>query len=318
MKLKVLYDLAIKAAIKEDARPGKKIDEVIQREKKLYKSARGVDREYYDMDSLRHPYYDTRVLNGSGEEEIKNIMVGIDIDVSELILADRLRDKGYDIDLVVSHHPCGRAFAQLYKVMDIQPALWEKYGLAEEVASGIMKERIEEVARNLAPLNHNRAVDAARLLGMPFMCIHTAADNCVSSYLQGIFDREKPKKLKNVLNILKRLPEYKDAVKTGAGPLILIGKEGSAAGKIFVDMTGGTSGPDKMYSRLSQAGVKTFVGMHCKESARKEASSEFLNYVIAGHMASDNLGLNLLFDRVEKAERLNFIECSGFKRFRRK
>ena len=150
------------------------------------------------------------------------------------------------------------------------------------------------------------------------MCIHTAADNCVARFLQTIFDKESPKKLKNVLNILKRMPEYKDAMKNSAGPFILIGKDDDPVGKIFVDMTGGSSGPDKMFSRLSQSGVDTVVGMHCKESARKIASSEFMKYVVAGHMASDNLGLNLLFDEIEKKERLNFIECSGFKRFRRK
>ena len=244
-------------------------------------------------------------------------MVGIDIDVSELILADRLNEQGQDIDLVISHHPSGHAFAQMHKVMDLQPAIWEKYGLSKEIASGIMKERIDEVSRNIAPLNHSRTVDAARLLGIPFMCIHTAADNCVARFLQTIFDKEKPKNLKNVINLIKRMPEYKDAMKNGVGPFILIGKEDDLAGKIFVDMTGGTSGPDKMFSRLSQTGVKTVVGMHCKESARKTASSEFINYVVAGHMASDNLGLNLLFDAIEKKESLNFIECSGFKRFRR-
>jgi hypothetical protein len=244
-------------------------------------------------------------------------MVGIDIDVSELLLADRLREKGFDIDLVISHHPSGKAFAQLYKVMELQPAIWEKYGLSENVARGIMKDRIKEVERNLSAVNHNRTVDAARLLGIPYMCIHTAADNCVSTYLQKIFDSEKPKKIANILKILKKMPEYRDAMEHDAGPFILIGEPDTPAGKIFVDMTGGTSGPEKMFARLSQAGIKTIVGMHCKEKSRKIASGEFINYVIAGHMSSDNLGLNLLFDEIEKKQRLNFIECSGFKRFRR-
>ena len=104
----------------------------------------------------------------------------------------------------------------------------------------------------------------------------------------------------------------------GAGPYVLIGDENKDAGKIFVDMTGGTSGPDRMFSRLSQSGVRTLVGMHCKESGYKAARSEFINYVIAGHIASDTLGLNILFDAVEKRGKLKFIACSGFKRIRRK
>jgi hypothetical protein len=41
--------------------------------------------------------------------------------------------------------------------------------------------------------------------------------------------------------------------------------------------------------------------------------------VIAGHISSDTLGLNLLLDRVEKAsgEKLEVINCSGFRRISR-
>jgi hypothetical protein len=318
MKLKSIYELAVKKGLREDQRPGQVIEEGLKKARKDYRRTRGIDRDTFDMESLKHPYADTRILHGTGNEEIKTVLVGIDIGVPELLLADRLREKGVKIDLAIAHHPSGRALAQLYKVMDIQPGLWEKYGLTPEVALGIMKERIEEVSRSVAPGNHTRAEDAAKLLDIPFMCIHTAADNCVTGFLQKILDKKKPKKLKNVLSILKRIPEYADAMRKGSGPHILIGEENSAAGKIFVDMTGGTSGPDKMFARLSQTGVKTLVGMHCKESGYKAAKTEFINYVIAGHIASDTLGLNLLFDAVEKKGKLKFITCSGFKRTRRK
>jgi hypothetical protein len=39
--------------------------------------------------------------------------------------------------------------------------------------------------------------------------------------------------------------------------------------------------------------------------------------VIAGHISSDTLGLNLLLDRIEKEEKLETICCSGFYRIRR-
>ncbi|MEA3488964.1 MAG: NGG1p interacting factor NIF3 [Candidatus Omnitrophota bacterium] len=317
MKLRTIYELAVKKALREDQRPKNVIEKGLKKTGKEYRKTKGIDRIAFDRESLKHPYADTRILYGTGNEEVKTVMMGIDIDVGEILLADRLREKGIKIDLVISHHPAGRAYAGLHKVMDIQPSLWEKYGLSEEVAQGIMKERMEQVMRGVAPANHTRAQDAARILDIPFMCTHTAADNCVAAYLQKQFDRKKPKKIRNVINILKSIPEYKEAVKNGAGPFILIGKEDEAAGRIFVDMTGGTSGPDRMFARLSQSGVKTIVGMHCKESAFKVAKSEFINYVIAGHICSDTLGMNLLFDAVEKKGRLNFIECSGFKRIRR-
>jgi len=318
MKLNTLYETVVKKGLKEDQRSKKKIEDSLKKVKKEYRKAKGIDKATFDRESLKHPYDDTRILNASGNPEIKTVMMGIDIDVSEILMAERLREKGVKIDLVISHHPSGRALANLHKVMAIQPGIWEKYGLSKEVAEGIMKDRIEQVARGVAPSNHTKTADAAKILGIPFMCTHTPADNCVANYLQKLFDSRKPRKLKNVVSLLKRIPEYKGAMENNAGPFILVGKEDSDAGKIFVDMTGGTSGPDKMLSRLSQAGVKTMVGMHCKESAYKAAGSEFINYVIAGHMASDTLGMNLLYDAVEKKGKLKFIECSGFRRIRRK
>jgi len=39
--------------------------------------------------------------------------------------------------------------------------------------------------------------------------------------------------------------------------------------------------------------------------------------VIAGHIASDSLGLNLLLDEIEKSGKLNVIPASGFVRISR-
>jgi len=317
MKLKTIYETAYKKGLREEQRSQKVIREELDEARRQYRKAKGADKKTFDKDRLKHPYSDTRILYGSGDEDIKTVMVGIDIHVSELLLAERLREKGVRIDLVISHHPSGRALARLDEVMRIQPSLWGRYGLKKEIAEEMMNERRKEVSRAVVSSNLMKTVDAAKLLGIPFMCAHTAADNCVSNYLQQLFDKKKPKKLKNILSILKAMPEYRDAMKCGAGPYIMIGKEDDEAGRIFVDMTGGTSGPDRIYPRLSQSGIKTIIGMHCKESGYKVAKSEYINYVIAGHISSDNLGLNLLFDAVEKRGKLKFIECSGFRRVRR-
>jgi len=318
MKIKDIYQKAVKKAIKEDLRPKSVIEKDLKEAKKELKKLKGIKKEVFDKESLKNPYADSRILCGSPEKTVKNVLVGVDIDVAELLLADRLNEKGDEIGLVISHHPSGRAFAQLDKVLSLQPGIWETLGISKEIAEGIMKSRAEEVARGIAPRNHTRAVDAAKLLGIPFMCLHTTADNCVTNYLQKLFNSQKPKKLDNVLNLLLQIPEYKYAAKSGTGPHILIGKKNDKAGKIFVDMTGGTSGPDKVFSRLSQSGVKTIVGMHIRETGYKTVMSEFLNYIVAGHMASDNLGMNLLLDSIDPRDELNVIECSGFKRFRRK
>lgn len=317
MKLQEIYDLAIKKSFKEDPRSKKHVDEQIKKTKEEYSKARKIEKKTFDKERLKHPYSDTRILHGDKNAEISSVMVGIDIGPGELILADRLREKGAPVDLVISHHPSGRALAQLPEVMEMQPGLWQKHGFTKDVAEGLMKSRVGEVFRGLSPSNNTRALDVAKTLGIPFMCIHTPADNCVTSYLDRLFEKKKPKQLRRIISILQDIPEYRGAMENGTGPFILIGDEKDEVGKIFIDMTGGTSGPKTVYSRLSQSGVKTVVGMHCKESSYKTAKGQYINYVIAGHISSDNLGLNLLFDYVEKSEKLNFINVSGFKRVRR-
>ncbi|MCM8763681.1 MAG: NGG1p interacting factor NIF3, partial [Candidatus Omnitrophica bacterium] len=118
----------------------------------------------------------------------------------------------------------------------------------------------------------------------------------------------------DIVEILLEIPEYKLAEANNAGPQILIGDRNKRTGKIFVEMTGGTEGSKDIFSRLAQAGVGTIVAMHLSEEHFNKAKSEHVNVVIAGHIASDSLGLNLILDVLEKRERMKVITCSGFQR----
>ena len=318
MRLKSIYDLAVKKGIKKDPRKRSDVKKVLDEARKEYRKSKGADRKAFDIERLKNPYADTRILYGDPDKDIRTVLVGIDMEGPELLLADRLNETGrMSIDLVMAHHPEGVAWARLYDVMGLQANVLDKFGIPLEIGEDLLKERAGEVARALAPANHFRSIDIARLLDIPFMCIHTPADNHVAGYLQNLFDKAKPKKLSNVVNLLKRIPEYADGLKKCAGPKILIGEPDKAAGKIFVDMTGGTEGPKKAYARLSQAGVGTIVAMHLSEDHFKCVKDEHINIVIAGHIASDALGLNLLLDEIEKAGSLNIIPCSGFVRVKR-
>ena len=82
-------------------------------------------------------------------------------------------------------------------------------------------------------------------------------------------------------------------------------------------MTGGTEGAREIFESLTHGGINTIVAMHLSEEHRKEAEKNYLNVVVAGHISSDNLGLNLLLDQISKGNPLKIIECSGFRRFSR-
>jgi putative NIF3 family GTP cyclohydrolase 1 type 2 len=185
------------------------------------------------------------------------------------------------------------------------------------VAEQLMQPRISEIERRLMPVNHTRAVDAAKILGLPMMCIHTPADNCVTNYLKKLFDNKKPYKLKDLTKLLLNIPEYKKSAKLQVPPKIVNGSENSKCGKIFVEMTGGTEGAKEIFEKYANSGVSTLVGMHYSEEHLENAKKAKLNVVIAGHISSDVLGLNLLFDEIEKEQKLEFVGVSGFERIRR-
>lgn len=263
-------------------------------------------------------YPDTAVLYGNPDTEIRKVLVGIDIEAAELLLADRIR--GLEgLDLVISHHPEGRAYAGLFKVMQLQVDLLKAVGVPCEVASQLLEERQREVERRILPQNIMRPVDAARLLDLPFMCIHTPADNHVFWFIKNLMHKEKPKRLKDVVDILSRIPEYREATEMLVGPRIILGNPKRPVGKILLEMTGGTEGSRDMFDKLYKAGVRTLISMHLSEEHFKKVKDADLNVVIAGHISSDTLGLNLLLDRLQKKakEKFQVINCSGFHRVRR-
>jgi putative NIF3 family GTP cyclohydrolase 1 type 2 len=317
MRLIDLYKLAVKNGIARDPRSRSEIRKVLARARSEHMKLKGQDRKAFDKESFTNPYADTRILYGDPDTEVKTVMVGIDMEAPEILAADRLNEKGEEIDLVIAHHPEGAAWAQFYDVMKLQVAMLVKLGVSEKVAEDMMKERMGEVERAVAPANHLRSVDVARLIGMPYMCMHTPADNHVADYLQRLFDRKRPATMEQAVNMLKAIPEYADGMKKHAGPRILIGDPKKKCGKIFVDMTGGTEGPKRIFARLSQAGVGTIVAMHLSEEHFKQAKGEYINVIIAGHIASDSLGLNLLLDSIDKAEKLDVVAASGFVRVKR-
>jgi len=261
-------------------------------------------------------FEDTALLYGEADTDIKKIMVGVDIDAGELLLADRIR-KAEGLDLVISHHPQGSAYAVFYEVMQLQVDMLVSVGINKKVAQELIDERKQEVERRVLSQNHTRSTDAARLLDLPFMCVHTPADNHVSCFIKELLDREKPKRVENIVDILNGVPEYKDAARNNAGPRIILGNPKRPVGKVFVEMTGGTEGSKDVYDKMYKTGIRTLVSMHLSEEHFKKVKDANLNVVIAGHISSDTLGLNLLLDRIEKEEKFEIVECSGFRRVRR-
>ena len=316
MNIRQVYEAAVEHGISQDPRGRAAVRKQLARVKEQYDKLKGFEKEVFDLQRLTNPYADTRVLNEM-PDELKRVLVGIDAETPELVLVDRLRERGRKIDGVIAHHPEGHALAGLADVMGVQTDIWVRFGVSVTVADAIMAPRAKEVGRRIKPTNTERAVTAAKMLGIPYMCMHTPADNCVSSYLQKMFDSGKHERVSDVLDELREIPEYRAAAEVGQGPTLFTGSAESRCGRIFVDMTGGTEGPETLMEKLAAAGVGTVVHMHLGDKGREQAEKHHLNVVIAGHTSSDSVGLNLLADEIERRGGPTIEGFSGFTRVRR-
>ncbi len=319
MTVRQFFDFAVKCGIEADPRGEKSVRRQLEFEKKEYEDLTAEKKKYYDREKLSNPYADSRILNNPDGRKVKNVLCGVDIDVGEILLAETLNRKGKKIDLVISHHPVGFSYSNFYRVMGMQAEIQSQWGVPINIAEDLLDDRMGLVARSVMPRNHTKTVDVAKILGIPLMNLHTPADNHVASFLSGIFSKKKNLRLKDVVKILEEIPEYERARRNYLpSPTIIVGKPARSAGRIVVDMTGGTEGHVEAIAKMASAGVGTIVGMHFSEEHIKKAKENHINIIIAGHISSDTLGLNLLFDRVEKKfGKLNFVCCGGFYRISR-
>lgn len=317
MKIKEIFELAIQTGIENDPRGRANVEKILKERKEEYKDLPKKLQKDFDLEKLENPYSDSGIQYGDPNLEVKRVLVGIDITSAEVLLAKELERAGKKIDLIIAHHPEGKALTNLHEVMDIQTDVLERAGVPGSVAEKVLEDRLRQVSQSVAPINHYQAVDTAKILDIPMMNFHTPADNSVWNFIDKYIEEKKPSRVGEIVEALKEIPEYAEATKMNNGPVIFAGSEKSRTGKIVVSgMTGGTTGSEKIYEKMSQYGIGTEIGMHIPEKHREEATKNYLNIVIAGHMASDSLGMNLILDKIE-AKGVEIIACSGLIRHRR-
>ena len=211
----------------------------------------------------------------------------------------------------------GKALADLHSVMDLQAQVLADHGVPINIAESVIKPRISEVSRGFAPINHGRYVDFAKAVDTSLLCVHTPADNMSAMFVQNLIEEKKPEYIEDVLKLLEEVPEYIEAKKNNVGPSLFVGSPENSCGKIVVtEFTGGTNGSKDIYEKMSQAGIGTVIGMHMDEEHRKEAEKYHINVVIAGHISSDSLGMNLFLDKLEE-QGVEVVPMAGLIRVKR-
>lgn len=316
MTLKQIYDLALDLGISADPRGKEAVKKLLEKVKKDYKDLPEKKKKYFDQEGFINPYSDSRILYGKGDVAVKKVMAGIDAEATEVLLVDRLNQKGEKVDLLISHHPSGHALASLDEVMDVQVDMFAEAGVPVNVAHALFEERKSAVRRRVGPLNHSRAVDAARLLNVPLLALHTIWDNLGNKFMQDYIGKKKYDNVGEVLDYINELPEFVEAIKGKSGPSIASGSEKSRAGKVVVGFTGGTNPSKELYIEMAKAGVGTIIEMHVPDEAVDELKKLHINVIDCGHMAADSIGANIFLDELEKRG-IKVVPCSGLIRVKR-
>ena len=229
-------------------------------------------------------------------ENIKKVLMGVDMDTPELLLAKEL---GYDC--VVSHHPKNTNIDML-KVMDSHILRLEKLGVPRNRSQKALEKKTGSLDYMRHVSNSRRSESAAKLMNMPYVSLHTPADligeAMVQKHLDEKFGNKPETTLGDITEALEEIPEYKNSARK---PVIRVGSKKSYAGKIYVLMAGYTGPGAPVLKQYFEGGVGTLILMHIPEADVKELREHAHgNVIVAGHMSSDSLGMNKIADAWRK------------------
>jgi putative NIF3 family GTP cyclohydrolase 1 type 2 len=294
-----IYKLTVKKGIEADRRSKEEIGEFMHAVYEEYSKIPQHRKPFFDKMRLVNPYDDTRIIYGDRRKPVKTIAVGIDVDVSTLLLINELRKKK-NIDLVITHHPIGYARQNIFRVVHMKSGIWDDYGVPEDESAETLSEASKEIKLDRIGKNFDKVENAAKLLGIPLMTMHTPADNFVSRYMQELVDNTSPLCMEDLTNILYGQPEFLRVAKDHlVVDMIMKNTDGPQLGKVFVDMTGGTySGVNQMLKHFKNNGVQTIMRMHNPASTLPDFEKANINLVVCNHMAGCSMGMNLILDQI--------------------
>jgi hypothetical protein len=245
-----------------------------------------------DMAGLDEPPADTMIYHPG---EMKRILFGIDIDLADVMFAKQL-----GFDGVIGHHPIGLTTkTHFYEVMNRQKMLMEEVGATPEEAEEALKERRREIEYGGMGTNYDRHITAFRMFDLPVMNLHIVIDiiteRAVRERVYPQFPEGNDKTLGDLIDELMQFEEYQ---KSPVKPKVILGKDDDPCGVPVIAFANGTCGGPAVIKTYWKYGRDTAVYMHIPHGDVKKLAedADHKNLVIAGHMASDSIGINIFID----------------------
>jgi hypothetical protein len=227
---------------------------------------------------------------------IHRILFGIDVEAAELHIAQQL---GYDA--AVAHHPTG-----------CLPASWPVFmrHVDQMVAAGVPESAAQEVAERMATrlrrmdmlANYDHVPSVARLLGMPYMNIHSPLDEIGRQRIQAEIDACRSANpdvtLQGVIDHLMGMPEYQTAA---TQPEVVLGDPDARAGQAVLSHAALDNGGFPVADAYFEHGVDTVIYIHLDEPELQKLRQVGRGQIIVlGHIASDSAGINPFIEALEE------------------
>ena len=244
-------------------------------------------------------------------ENITRVLAGIDMGTAELMMAKQL---GYDC--VVRHHNLVPKLGHLGElVTEDHFQKMVKCGVPVNVAQKVMEHRRQEIEMLFHDKNFAAAGQAAKLLNMPFLGLHTPADllgeRAVEQKLAEVYIQNERPTVGDLLDAVMTFREFAQAP-DGQRPAIWVGAADSYAGKVSVEFAGGLSAELDECKAFIDAGIGTFVCMAMDEPLVKALREDNrCNVIVCGHMAADSIGMNMILDAWERIGGIETTRIGG-------
>jgi len=241
---------------------------------------------------------DSGVAHDTGAP-VRKALATINATTGDLLLAREL-----GCDTLLLHHPlAGPGRRNFHKVLDRMVELMTEHG----VPGGRAEEAVRPLRARSRFNDHasdwDHLVSGARLLGVSLVNAHLSPDEIgrrvMVRALEGVGDDATVAEVMDALRTVPELAHEHNEV------IAVPGDPSRAAGRVAVMHAGGTNGGGPVARALFEAGVGTVVYIHLAGAdamalEERSAQGEAGGVVVAGHLASDAIGMNLYLDEVER------------------
>jgi hypothetical protein len=263
---------------------------------------------------------DSCVLHDTGQP-IRRCMASINATTGDLLLARQLGCDSY-----LLHHPlAGSARRDFHRVLDRMVELMEMHGVSGAAA----REATEDLRRRCRFADHaadwDQLVSAAQLIGINLVNIHLAADELGRQEMVRALETVGPEAtLEDAALALRTIPELahpsNEILHVPEGP-------SGRCGRIAVMHAGGTNGGASVAEALfdhtldhPDGPVETVLYIHlsgadARQLEDRAASGKPGSVIVAGHFASDAIGLNMLLREAADTHGIEFVRHGGLSAF---